>query len=261
MPLQYVNQEAEVGINGITPRMITDVMELKHLHFEDVSFFNPFLKQFAAETLLAGGEVYAVQKDNGAVCGLLLYDAVEKTGSIFTRSRDACYLLSGLKSKMAFFSELPLDLRKEIYLIYARDMSDFSFMHRFVHEVRLARDEDLPDVLDVMKNVGARINPGWIHAAFAAGEKCFIVRNGRNIAGAAWLAMAGEKGRLHSLAVSPQFRKQGIGTDLLFARLLWLGRSGAQYAFSEIAESNKASRSIAARGGMHQAGEMYHYFG
>ena len=257
--LRSVNQQDSGFRKGISVRRITELPELESLQIEGISFFDPFLKQFALETMLSGGEVHVAQSGGGNIGGMLLYDDIEKAGSIFTRSGETLEALFKLKEKMVFFSELQLELRKEDYLIYTIDMTGCSFSHRFSHEVSVAGEDDMADVLGLMTSSYSRINTRWIKIAIAAGEKCFIVRTHNGIEGVAWLSVVGGKGRLHSLVVSPQFRKQGVGTDLLFARLLWLRAIGGRFAFSEIAESNRHSRAIALSGGMRESGVMYQY--
>lgn len=254
-----MNQQDIDSSKGISVRRITELSDLQSLQIGSISFFDPFLKQFALETMLSGGEVHVAQHVDSNVGGMLLYDDVEKSGSIFTSSREMLDSLLKLKEKMAFFSELQLGLRKENYLIYTLDMTGYTFSHRFDHEVRVAGEDDMAEILGLMTSSYSRINARWIRIASAAGEKCFMVRTDNGIEGAAWLSVVGGKGRLHSLVVSPQFRKQGVGTDLLFARLLWLSTIGGRFAFSEIAESNRASRAIALSGGMREAGVMYQY--
>jgi len=51
----------------------------------------------------------------------------------------------------------------------------------------------------------------------------------------------------------------GIGSDLLFARLLYARDAGACEAISEISERNAASRAVAERAGMRVAGTVFLY--
>jgi hypothetical protein len=60
--------------------------------------------------------------------------------------------------------------------------------------------------------------------------------------------------------VKPQFRKLGIGEDILYARLLWLKSKHAQSAFSEISQDNSPSSKIASKAQMRVCGHLYHYF-
>ena len=64
---------------------------------------------------------------------------------------------------------------------------------------------------------------------------------------------------MHSLAVRPMYRHLGLGTDLLFARLLWARAAGARSVLSEIADQNLPSRAVAEAGGMRRVGEIFFY--
>src|SRR2546426_1037724 len=61
--------------------------------------------------------------------------------------------------------------------------------------------------------------------------------------------------------VKPQFRRMGIGEDILFARLLWLTSKRARSAFSEISRENSPSSRIAMKGHMTASGQIFQYFG
>src|SRR5207237_10285967 len=61
-----------------------------------LSFFDPIIRHEAKEALEAGGEVYVFRNSDGHKSGLFIYDGIEVTGTIFTRSRevfDHFYLL------------------------------------------------------------------------------------------------------------------------------------------------------------------------
>jgi len=75
-----------------------------------------------------------------------------------------------------------------------------------------------------------------------------------------WLSIVNGVGRLHSLHVKPQFRRIGIGEDILFARLLWLRSKRARSAFSEISRDNPPSSRIAMKGRMMPSGTIFQYF-
>ena len=232
---------------------------VERLHLDGLSFFGPFISHFVRLTVLTGGSVSIARNVEGEVEGVSLYDDMEKAGSIFTRSRNAFCQLRNQQKDYSWFSEINTELNKENYLIYMARTDRLPLDRKFRHEVRAATAENLQEVAGIMKEVYSRMNAKWVFAAFDQGEKCFIVQEGKRIAGAAWLSIAGERGRMHSLAVLPQYRKQGIGRDLLFARLIWLKNIGAESIFSEIAEINLASRRIAVSCGLSVAGEMYHY--
>jgi RimJ/RimL family protein N-acetyltransferase len=59
--------------------------------------------------------------------------------------------------------------------------------------------------------------------------------------------------------VKQRYRKAGIGTDLLYARLLWMKELGVRKVFSEVSDYNLASRDIALKAGFIETGKIYLY--
>src|SRR5437899_6129191 len=100
----------------------------------------------------------------------------------------------------------------------------------------------------------------WVNVAVNEGERCFFVRLGKEIVGLGWLSIVNNIGRLYSLNVKPQFRRIGIGEDILFARLLWIKSRPARSAFPEISRDNSPSSRIAMKGRMTPSGTIFQYF-
>src|SRR5579859_213885 len=97
---------------------VTGPDEAHRLAFGDLSdFFNPFLDQFLREALRGGGAVW-VSTEGPVVRGLLVYNHIEKVGSIFTRDRSVAEALFDLEDHRALFTDFPLSPRAEIYRIY-----------------------------------------------------------------------------------------------------------------------------------------------
>src|SRR5205809_822510 len=132
--------------------------------------------------------------------------------------------------------------------------------HRFSHEISIAEEGDIDEIGQFMASTHPGINRRWVNVALKEGERCFFVRLGKEIAGLGWLSIVNGIGRLHSLHVKPQFRRIGIGEDILFARLLWLKSKRARSAFSEISRDNSASSRIAMKGRMTPSGTIFQYF-
>jgi GNAT superfamily N-acetyltransferase len=104
------------------------------------------------------------------------------------------------------------------------------------------------------------MNRRWVRVALKNGDKCFTVRLDTEIVGLGWVSLVGSIGRIHSLFVKPQFRKLGIGEDILYARLLWLKSKHARSAFSEISRHNSPSTRIGSKAQMRVCGQVYQYF-
>jgi len=224
--------------------------------FGDLSdYFNPFLPHFVTAALRGGGEVWTSTAGSG-VEGLLLYNDVERMGSIFTRNPSVAEQLFALKEPVAMFSDYPLAPRTEVYHVYRTTSAASAFAHRFRHSVRLAQSRDQSAVLRLMKELYGRIDTSWLPVLPSAEEKCLLVEMAGEIVGVGWVTVVEGHGRLHSLSVRPHYRRMGIGGDLWHARVLWAFRAGAREVLSEIADQNVASRAIATSGGMQRVGQL-----
>ena len=224
------------------------------------SFFAPYLQYFVSEVLEIGGEAYTSKASDGIVSGLFIYDDFEKTGSIFTRSREVFDYFYGLKPFNFLFSELKTEGESEVYDIYSINLEDHDIAHRFSYEISMACDGQQGEIERFMVLAHPEINRRWTRVALQNGDKCFTVRLDGEIAGLGWVSFVRGIGRIHSLFVKPQFRKLGIGEDILYARLLWLKSNRARFAFSEISRDNVPSSRIASKTQMRPCGQVFQYF-
>jgi GNAT superfamily N-acetyltransferase len=239
------------------PTPIESVDAARELVFADLSdFFNPFLTHFVNEALGGDGEVW-VSNRGSVVHGLLIYNPVERVGSIFARDPGVTQSLSALKGSASLFSEFPIGARPETYHIYRTDTPSSAELHPFTHPVRMARGPDEPAIVRMMREMYGRIDTSWLRAFPRGEEKCCVVEIGDEIVGAGWVSVVNGHGRLHSLSVRPRYRRMSVGTDLWHARVMWADRAGAREVISEISEHNVASRAIAVAGGMHRVGQMF----
>jgi GNAT superfamily N-acetyltransferase len=224
-----------------------------------LSFFEPYLRYFVREILETGGEAYVSRTSGGAVSGLFIYDNSEKTGTIFTRSREVFDYFYGLKPFSFLFAEMRTEHEAEIYDIYTIDLENLPIVHRFSHEVSMTEDGHTDEIEQFMASTHPGINRKWVNVALKNGDKCFIVRLGTEIAGLGWVSFVNGIGRVHSLYVKPQFRRIGIGEDILYARLLWLKSNHARSAFSEISRHNSPSSRVAMKAHMSVSGQIFQY--
>jgi ribosomal-protein-alanine N-acetyltransferase len=247
--------EVEVG----PLHLVVDSSEVDALPIGDLSdWFNPFLRGFMRETLRTNGEVW-LSTPNGRVDGIFLYGPADRAGSIFTRSRSLAETFLGLRRNLGIFSELDLGPGGEIFHLYAADLRRWSPGHRFRFPIRIAGSADLPAVAALVREVYGRSDEGWFRTLPSGTDRCFVAEVRDRIVGVGWASTAADQGRLHTLAVHPRYRRLGIGTDLAFARLLWLRAAGSARALSEIADSNAPSRAIAERLGMVPVGRLFEY--
>jgi len=219
--------------------------------------FDPFLGRFARMATEVGGRVL-VARDAGRAVALLLTDPEDRTASLFTRSPDAARALWAETSGWATFAEVALPLPREEFIVYAARL-DAAPQHRFRHRVRLLDPGDTEAVAELLHEVYGGAHLRWLGIARGAGEVGFVTEVEGRLVGVAWVLVVGGHARLHGLTVRPGFRRLGLGTDLLSARLLFAAREGARQVVSEIAVGNAPSRAIAERAGMRDAGRIYLY--
>jgi GNAT superfamily N-acetyltransferase len=224
------------------------------------SFFEPYLQYFITEVLEIGGEAYVSRTSDNVVSGIFTYDDIEKTGTVYTRSMEVFDYFFGLKSFNFLFAELKTEAESEVYDIYSIDLENHNVVHRFNHEISMSDEGQIDEIERFMVLAHPGINRRWIRVALKNGDKCFTVRLGSEIAGLGWVSFVKGIGRIHSLFVKPQFRKLGIGEDILYARLLWLKSKHARSAFSEISRCNSPSSRIELKAQMEVCGQVFQYF-
>lgn len=221
-------------------------------------WFNPFLSHFAADARRCGGEVRVI-RDDEAVTGLMVSDPVERVGSVFSRSRAIAEPFVRDRGPFGLYSEFPFEPSGEVFDILTLSLTEGAPSHRFRHPLRPFSAKDLPEVLGLLREVYGVVNERWFDQLPSPTEAGFLSEVDGRIAGIGWVSLARRRARLHSLTVRAPFRRMGIGTDLLFARLLWAHRSGALDVLSEISQRNPGSLTVAARGGLRRVGQIYFY--
>ncbi len=219
-------------------------------------WFNPFLSHIARETRRCGGEVRVVREE-GTVAGLRVSDPVERAATVFTRSRSIAETAVRGRGPYGMYADFSLDSPADPFAIFSTSLEVPLPPHRFRHLIRPFSNEDVPAVVDLMREVYGAVNERWFVDLPAVSETGFIAEVEGRPVGVAWVSRVGAHARLHSLTVRAPYRRMGLGTDLLFARLLWARNAGARTALSEISEENVASQAVASRGGMRRVGQIY----
>jgi len=227
----------------------------------NLSFFVPYLRYHIKEALEIGGEVLVSRTPDGVISGVFVYDDCERTGTIYTRSRQAFDYFYGLRKFDTIFAEFKTRRENEIYDIYSVDLDGLALDHKFSHGIAVADERNASEVEQFMAATHPGTNRKWAKVGFRNAERCLVIRLGDGIAAAGWVSLVNGIGRLHSLFVRPQYRGMGMGEDIMFARLLWLKSRRARSAFSEISRDNHSSSRIAMKGQMKVIGQVYGYSG
>jgi ribosomal protein S18 acetylase RimI-like enzyme len=249
-----MNESGEMKVSEISSA--SDI----NLVFPDgFSFFEPYLRYFIVEVLEIGGEAYVSRASDDNISGIFTYDDFEKIGTVYTRSRKVFDYFYGLKPFDFLFAELRTGVENEIYDIYTIDLESQNIIHRFSHEISMADEGQISEIERFMALAHPGMNRKWVRVAMKNGDKCFVVRLGSEIAGLGWVSFVNSIGRIHSLFVKSQFRRLGIGEDILYARLLWLKSKHAHLAFSEISRCNSSCSRIALKAQMMACGQVFQY--
>ena len=239
---------------------IHDASDINFVFPDGFSFFEPYIQYFVEEILEVGGEAYVSRTSTAAVSGIFMYDESEKLGTIYTKSKEVFDYFYASKPFNYLFAELKTELKNEIYDIYSVSFENFAFTHRFSYEISMAEKSQIGEIERFMALTHPGINKRWVGVALKNGDRCFTVRFNGEIAGLGWVSLVNGVGRLHSLYVKPQFRRLGIGEDILNARLLWLKSKHAQSAFCEISRFNVASSGNVTKAHMKVCGQVFQYF-
>jgi GNAT superfamily N-acetyltransferase len=246
-------------LNPLSPALPPASSELEHLESAHLSArFDPFLPYFAKEARRCGGEVRLARED-GSIVGVLVSDPVERIASVFCHSRSVAERFVRERGVYGTFSEFLLEPRSELFRVYSLRPDGRLPTYRFRHEIRPVLEDDLPSILDLMREVNGVVNARWFEGLSDVPETGFLAEVEGRPAGVGWVSVIGAHARLHSLSVRAPFRRLGVGTDILRARILWAQRSGASEIVSEIWERNFVSQRIATQAGMQRVGEMYFY--
>ena len=248
------------GSGEIEVSKLSSAFDIDLVFPDGFSLFEPYLRYFIREVLEIGGEAYASRTSEGNASGIFIYDDFEKGGTVFTRSREVFDYFYGLKPFNFLFAELRTELESEIYDIYTIDLENHDVVHWFSNEISMADEGQIGEIERFMVLAYPGMNRRWVRVALKNGDKCFTVRLGSEIAGLGWVSFVKKIGRIHSLFVKPQFRRLGIGEDILYARLLWLKSKHARSAFSEISSCNSPSVRIELKAQMEVCGQVFQYF-
>jgi len=224
------------------------------------SFFEPYLPYHIKEILEIGGEVHVSRTSEGTISGLFIYDDFEKGGTIYTRTKELFDYFYGLKQFNFLFSEMKTELENEIYDLYSIDIEHIDLNHRFSYEISTTDEDNLDEIEQFMTSTHPGINKKWVKVALKNGDRCYIIKLSSDIAGLGWVSLVNGIGRLHSLYVKPQYRRMGIGEDILNARLLWLKANDAQSVFTEISRFNVPSSNNVMKAQMKLSGQIFQYF-
>ena len=127
------------------------------------------------------------------------------------------------------------------------------------NRIRPMTAADVPEVVRIAELVYKGKAKKWIGNSFNNGDVAFVAIRENRVAGFAFATVSGRSARLHTLTVLPQYRAQGLGGELMAARLNTLSALGVDEAFLEISKYNMPSMLIAKGVGFVKVGESAYY--
>lgn len=236
-------------------RKVTEPADLAPLGAARLSAtFDPFLPSFAEQVTAVGGEVETGWRDE-RLDALLLFVRAERLGSAFVRDPSDLGRVGSRIAPGELYVEHPVPAIRETLDVFRFDLERARPRAPMRHPVRIADRRD-GEALSGLAGP-APLERRWTDALWESGETAFAAEIDGTIVGAAWAGRAGTFGRVHSLYVHPRYRRLGVGSDLLGARLRWLRAEGAREVVTEIAIDNAPSLATTRRAGGAPIGRMY----
>jgi ribosomal protein S18 acetylase RimI-like enzyme len=221
----------------------------------------PFLHDFARKAA-ACGERVAVATAGPRLVGLAWKDREANLGTILCPDTDATEALRRWTDSTEFFSEVrhltaagqPRYNVHETYAVLALEHVVELPHDRAV--VARMRPEEQPAVAELMKDAFGVPVVRWLDAQLRAGDLAFVARADGALAGAGLASACGEHGRIHSVAVRPAQREQGLASELVRARLSALAALGVRRVVAEVASWNVGMLHVLRSHGFQDAGEI-----
>lgn len=128
--------------------------------------------------------------------------------------------------------------------------------------IRTARPADLPELVRIER---ASFPIPWSESAFRAvmrreHGRVIVADRGGEVVGHAAVWFAADEGELGDIAVDPDWRRRGVGTELVEAALREARRRGVQQLFLQVRESNGPALRLYERAGFRKVGRRPDYY-
>lgn len=133
------------------------------------------------------------------------------------------------------------------------------------YEIRVARPEDASALasIDASVNFSPRSEAQFAQACGASGsnrEAVLLAERGEQIGGYIVFSQVLDETSIHSIAVTPQCQRQGLGQMLLDAALTRMLTAGVSRCLLEVRRSNAAARAFYERNGFVLDGTRKNYY-
>lgn len=225
-------------------------------------FLGPFLPVFAERSIAEGDPVVLALADR-RIMGMVLLDRESGMGSLFATDERVAQVLGKRLRMRDFFADAALPGR----LLRATEMDRFTILQLRNPQARdydtaLVRPmsaDDLPAVVAIAEAVYRGRARRFLQSSFQAGDLGFVATSGGRVVGFGFAMVVGPVARLHTLTVDAAYRAQGIGTEIMNARLSTLAALGVERVLVEISKNNAASLRIATKAGFVPVGDTVYY--
>jgi [ribosomal protein S18]-alanine N-acetyltransferase len=132
--------------------------------------------------------------------------------------------------------------------------------HQAILREMLASDAEAIDRLIAVSPEAGQWSAAGFFSSESQGVVVRIAENHGAILGMVAVRMVAAEAEILNVAVSPEFRRQGIGQLLIDYALAEARSAGAKKVFLEVRESNVAARALYARLGFSEAGRRRGYY-
>lgn len=225
-------------------------------------FFGPFLPIFAERSVAEGDPVVLALADR-TIKGMALLDRESGMGSLFATDDAVAKVLMKRVRARDFFADATIPGRMlgstEVDRFTILQLMNPKAMDYDTNLIRPMSSMDLPAVIQIAEGVYRGRARHFITSSFNAGDLGFVATSGGRVVGFGFAMIVGSVARMHTLTVDAPYRAQGIGTQLMNARLSALAALGVERVLVEISKQNTASLRIATRAGFAAAGETVYY--
>lgn len=225
-------------------RRVRDRRELR-APFEGTSSYARFLPVLLRRAVDRGHPAW-VAVEHGRVVGAAVHDSGARTTSVFTREGRLVGPLAGVETSSPLLTEVASpdvdfgDPPTTACRLLERHPHAPEDVHGLPEIVPMRRD-DLPEVERLAGRIHGARGPAWVRQCFEDGDLAFTARANGVARGFAFATPLGDEAWLHTSAVDPSCRGQGLGRGLMSARLCTLDAMGVERAVVEVAPENGPS--------------------
>jgi ribosomal-protein-alanine acetyltransferase len=132
--------------------------------------------------------------------------------------------------------------------------------------VRAVEGEAAARMVDTLMEISAELAeaPHWTREiwleALKSGRELLIYEAEYDVAGVVLSAVVADEAEIESIAVSPNFQRQGVGRSLLTAALDGMRAKGVEKVHLELRESNQRALRFYRKHGFEEAGRRAGYY-